>query len=137
MKLASLWEHHGSFWSVDGVFECIARVHVSLLFYENDDKNWGGMILYQLIDDQAELIYIFVSPTSRKKGIGRQLFDAMIKDIGSSSKPVRLNLEVRPSNSVAIHLYEKYGMNQSNVRPRYYSNGEDALIYQGTFDGSK
>jgi [ribosomal protein S18]-alanine N-acetyltransferase len=41
----------------------------------------------------------------------------------------RFTLEVRRSNLVAIHLYEREGFRAAGVRRRYYQdNGEDALV---------
>jgi ribosomal-protein-alanine N-acetyltransferase len=41
----------------------------------------------------------------------------------------RYTLEVRRSNDVAIHLYEREGFRTAGMRRRYYQdNGEDALI---------
>jgi ribosomal-protein-alanine N-acetyltransferase len=41
----------------------------------------------------------------------------------------RFTLEVRRSNSVAIHLYEREGFRAAGTRRRYYQdNGEDALV---------
>ena len=37
-------------------------------------------------------------------------------------------LEVRVSNAPAIGLYKKFGFAEAGVRPKYYENGEDALI---------
>jgi ribosomal-protein-alanine N-acetyltransferase len=44
-------------------------------------------------------------------------------------KDARFTLEVRRSNHVAIHLYEREGFRAAGVRRRYYQdNGEDALV---------
>ncbi len=41
----------------------------------------------------------------------------------------RYTLEVRKSNAVAIHLYEREGFRAAGTRSRYYQdNGEDALV---------
>jgi [ribosomal protein S18]-alanine N-acetyltransferase len=41
----------------------------------------------------------------------------------------RFTLEVRRSNLVAIHLYEREGFRAAGIRRRYYQdNGEDALV---------
>ncbi|MCW3032199.1 MAG: rimI [Solirubrobacterales bacterium] len=41
----------------------------------------------------------------------------------------RYTLEVRRSNAVAIHLYEREGFRGAGMRRRYYQdNGEDALV---------
>ena len=52
-------------------------------------------------------------------------FLARIKEYGINAA----TLEVRPSNTVAIHLYQKIGFRSVGRRPRYYlDNNEDALI---------
>src|SRR5436309_3095025 len=48
-------------------------------------------------------------------------------DVGGEN--ARFTLEVRRSNSVAIHLYEREGFRAAGMRRRYYQdNGEDALV---------
>lgn len=37
-------------------------------------------------------------------------------------------LEVRASNHAAIHLYEKEGFEIVGSRPRFYNDGEDAIL---------
>ena len=39
-------------------------------------------------------------------------------------------LEVRPTNSSAIKLYEKLGFENISVRKKYYSDGEDAMVFK-------
>jgi [ribosomal protein S18]-alanine N-acetyltransferase len=41
-----------------------------------------------------------------------------------------IELEVRVSNQVAIHFYEKMGFQLVGRIPKYYSNGEDAFRMQ-------
>ena len=52
----------------------------------------------------------------------------------------RFTLEVRRSNDVAIHLYEREGFRAAGMRRRYYQdNGEDALVMwrtPATLEGS-
>jgi [ribosomal protein S18]-alanine N-acetyltransferase len=52
----------------------------------------------------------------------------------------RFTLEVRRSNHVAIHLYEREGFRAAGMRRRYYQdNGEDALVMwrtPATLEGS-
>ncbi|MDQ6810840.1 MAG: ribosomal protein S18-alanine N-acetyltransferase [Actinomycetota bacterium] len=59
------------------------------------------------------------------------LASAMLAELyGCVDDPdARLTLEVRRSNTVAIHLYEREGFRAAGVRRRYYQdNGEDALV---------
>jgi ribosomal-protein-alanine N-acetyltransferase len=46
-----------------------------------------------------------------------------------ADRAARFTLEVRRSNDVAIHLYEREGFRAAGLRRRYYQdNGEDALV---------
>jgi ribosomal-protein-alanine N-acetyltransferase len=46
-----------------------------------------------------------------------------------------LTLEVRRDNHSAIELYKGLGYAHHGIRPRYYPNGEDAMIMTRTISG--
>ena len=60
-------------------------------------------------------------------GVVKDILEQMIKR-AAVQKIERMTLEVRVSNITAIKLYEKFGFVTLGVRPKYYENGEDALI---------
>jgi len=67
-----------------------------------------------------------VDPAARRRGVGRELLQAMIDRAGSDE---RYTLEVRTSNAPAIALYERFDFRSAGMRPRYYRDtGEDAVI---------
>ena len=82
--------------------------------------------------DQAEVMHIAVEPELRGQGVGTILFGELIKAVkkrGATS----ITLEVRPSNTAAIKLYENFGLKSVGRRKGYYlDNGEDALIMWNT-----
>lgn len=82
--------------------------------------------------DQAEVMHIAVEPKFRGQGIGTLIFGALIEAVkkrGAKS----VTLEVRPSNTAAIKLYENFGLKSVGRRKGYYlDNGEDALIMWNT-----
>lgn len=82
--------------------------------------------------NQAEVMSIAVEPEFRGQGIGTILFGELIKAVkerGAKS----ITLEVRPSNTAAIKLYESFGLRSVGRRRGYYiDNGEDALIMWNT-----
>lgn len=68
-----------------------------------------------------------VHPDRRGEGVGRTLLSAALRTLaGLSAKTVKL--EVRESNERAQKLYEKFGFEPLRRVPRYYDDGEDALI---------
>lgn len=82
--------------------------------------------------EQAEVMHVAVDAELRGQGIGTLLFGELItavKKRGAKS----ITLEVRPSNTPAIKLYENFGLKSVGRRKGYYlDNGEDALIMWNT-----
>ena len=87
-----------------------------------------GYVGSQSVMDEADMMNVAVEPNSRRRGIGRQLVEALVRVL--AEKQVHsLTLEVRASNEPAKALYEKLGFLQIGRRPNYYRNPkEDALI---------
>ena len=62
----------------------------------------------------------------RGRGIATRLVSELINEIGDDA---RITLEVRPSNTPAIRLYEGLGFLAAGHRRAYYADtGEDAVI---------
>ena len=82
--------------------------------------------------EQAEVLSVAVDPNFRGLGVGTLLFGELINAVklrGATS----ITLEVRPSNTAAIKLYESFGLRSVGRRRNYYlDNGEDALIMWNT-----
>lgn len=78
--------------------------------------------------DEAHFTNVAVHPDWRRRGLGRRLLRALL-DLARSQGCLSATLEVRPSNTAALALYESEGFTAAALRPRYYSDdGEDALI---------
>ncbi len=67
-----------------------------------------------------------VLPAYRRRGIGIALLEACEARLQQQ----RLRLCVRVSNLAAIHLYEKAGYCSLERWPKYYEDGEDALVME-------
>ena len=85
---------------------------------------YGG---FWRILDEGHITNIAVERSFRGQGVGKDILEQMIKR-AAVQKIERMTLEVRVSNITAIKLYEKFGFVTLGVRPKYYENGEDALI---------
>jgi len=81
-----------------------------------------------IIVDEAHVTNVAILPEYRGRKLGEKLMSALIehaKDRGA----LCMTLEARPSNTVALGLYAKFGFISRGIRRNYYSDTqEDALI---------
>jgi len=87
----------------------------------------GGLVLARAIAEQAEVLTLAVVPAERRQGIGTALVTAALAEAARRGARAMF-LEVANSNRAARMLYDRLGFVQSGWRPRYYSDGTDALI---------
>lgn len=86
---------------------------------------YGGM---WLILDEGHVTNIAVHPDFRGRHLGRKIMEVLM-DEARQRKLLRMTLEVRKQNHVAIALYKDLGFLLAGIRPGYYQDtGEDALI---------
>ncbi len=89
----------------------------------------GGLVGYLVCSRYADvwhLMNVAVTPERLRTGIATALLRRMFDILGPEA---RVTLEVRPSNSGAIQMYEGLGFRAAGHRRGYYhDNGEDALI---------
>lgn len=88
-----------------------------------------GAIGINILVDHADITMVITKKDSTNLGIGT----ALLNNVIAKCKQLKLEnifLEVRNSNTAAIHLYEKVGFANISTRKNYYSDThEDALIY--------
>lgn len=77
--------------------------------------------------DIAHVRDLAVTPDRRRAGLGRRLLDRSLVRLGEVGGAVA-RLEVRASNEPAIGLYRDFGFETVRRHPRYYDDGEDALV---------
>lgn len=79
---------------------------------------------------EAHVLNVCVAPEHQGRGLGRRLLGRLL-DLARWHRAERVFLEVRPSNPVAIGLYERAGFNEIGRRPNYYpakGGREDAIV---------
>ena len=94
------------------------------------DGEMAAFAITQIVLDEATLFNIAVDPAHQRRGLGRELLEAVIDEVEKRGVAT-LWLEVRASNAAAIALYESLGVNEADVRRNYYptANGhEDAIV---------
>ncbi|MBE3102366.1 MAG: ribosomal protein S18-alanine N-acetyltransferase [Firmicutes bacterium] len=93
---------------------------------------YGGM---WLILDEAHITNIAVHPDYRRQSLGRLIMQTLMREAARVNIE-RMTLEVRVSNSPAIHLYTLLGFEEGGIRKGYYANNrEDALIMWNFYIG--
>lgn len=85
---------------------------------------FGGLLF---VADEAHIMNLAVAPDRRRQGIAATLVANLLSTAGDRGS-IAATLEVRASNEAALGLYRSFGFTESGRRPRYYPDGEDALI---------
>lgn len=94
----------------------------------------GGRIVgygvVQVILDEGHLLNITIDPAQHGAGLGRLLLEHLLDYARHHTDT--LFLEVRPSNTRAVRLYQAAGFNEIGLRRNYYpardGGREDALL---------
>lgn len=93
-----------------------------------------GFACVWVVDQELKVNNIAVHPDWRCRGIATLLLEHLIA-FGARQGCRELNLEVRLSNSVAIHMYRKAGLLEVGRRKQYYSDTrEDAIVMARPID---
>ena len=87
-----------------------------------------GILIIDTIYERMELIEIEVLDTKRGLGYGKLLLEFMIEK-AKEQNVENITLEVKVTNNIAIHLYEKYGFEQVALRKNYYQ-GIDGILME-------
>jgi ribosomal-protein-alanine N-acetyltransferase len=114
-------------WEEDIFRDCI-KANYDCWVCEEQDIVLGYCILSMAVGE-AHVLNICVAPSEQRQGIGRKMLEHLIET--ARGKAETMFLEVRPTNTYAIALYEDLGFNEIGVRKGYYKSEhgrEDALM---------
>lgn len=107
----------------------IEAVHSFPLVALGPDSQIIGYVCPMLVLDEGHILDVAVDSHFRGKGIGKALVERVLMDCRERGAAF-VSLEVRASNTPAIHLYQQLGFKETGRRKRYYENGEDALLME-------
>jgi len=88
-----------------------------------------GFILCRKALDSIDIVTFCVTPSHRKKGVGKQLVQEVL-DFAKANQ-CKIFLEVAEKNHVARNLYSSLGFEQISVRKNYYKfpdGPQDAIV---------
>lgn len=122
--ISGQWSGH--FWPYEEVLSSLSQASNTLMMIFDESQVYGA-IFYNFIVHESELLYLYVSPEARGRGLAKQLMMAYFHDTGQRSTEAYF-LEVRESNRGAIALYETLEYKEIDRRKSYYKDGETAII---------
>lgn len=92
------------------------------------DGEIAGCCGYTNAGGVANIDNVVVAPRFRGRGVAQKMLRELIAR-GEAEQAEAFTLEVRVSNAVAVHVYEKLGFVSRGIRPRFYEKPtEDANI---------
>ena len=117
-------------WTRGNFVDCIASGYDAWVARDAGGKLAGYFLLMYALDE-AHLLDVAVAGERHGTGLGRWLLDtlgARARACGAES----VLLEVRPSNTRALHVYTRYGFREIGRRKGYYpaheGKREDAIV---------
>jgi ribosomal-protein-alanine N-acetyltransferase len=96
-----------------------------------DDGRVVGYVVADVVPNHGDGIGhvkdLAVAEECRGEGVGTRLLSGSLRELAAQGAG-SVKLEVRRSNDAARSLYEQFGFEHHGTVPRYYENGEDALV---------
>jgi ribosomal-protein-alanine N-acetyltransferase len=94
-----------------------------------------GYVCLWEIGHEIHITNLAVHPSFRRRGFARRLLAPLLED-GRRRGITLVVLEVRPTNTEALTLYESLGFRVIGRRKGYYfDTGEDALVMEAALGG--
>jgi ribosomal-protein-alanine N-acetyltransferase len=113
-------------WPPAGLARELARSD-GLCVWLAEESRAVAVALGRIVLDELHVLDVGTAPDRRRRGAGRRVVEALLA-AAAGRGCVRAMLELRESNAPARALYESLGFVVDGRRPRYYPDGEGALL---------
>jgi ribosomal-protein-alanine N-acetyltransferase len=109
-------------------FTDLVNARQVLFLVATDSNSVVGYAIVLVAGPESELANLAVSRLVQQQGLGRRLLDEVLRQTQARGCK-EMYLEVRASNTAAIHLYNSAGFEAVGRRARYYARPiEDAIV---------
>ena len=88
-----------------------------------------GVCVFQKIFCNAELTYLSIHPTYKRKGLGKKLLEVLLKQCKGFAME-KILLEVSEKNLAALKFYHSFGFETIGIRKNFYKDGSNALLQE-------
>lgn len=143
MMIENRSHHHP--WTLQNFLDCIDQRYWNyvLVSHEEDLPRIIGYCVVMPGVDELHLLNITIASEFRQQGIAFYALQSFISAIQNPSYK-QFFLEVRKTNTSAIHLYTKMGFSQVGIRKDYYPifvegaqvGKEDAIVMSKSLNGA-
>lgn len=114
----------------EGIFRDCLRAGYDCTVLEGDNGAVQGYCIMSVAVGEAHLLNLCVHPDRQRCGLGKDLLERVVERARAGGAR-HMFLEVRPSNTAALALYQGAGFYQIGQRRRYYKSHEgreDAIV---------
>ena len=119
-------------WSRGAFLYEIEQNQVARCWIGREDGLIVGYICLWEVAGELHVTNVAVHPDARRRGIARTLLESVFARARAAGNRMVL-LEVRPTNTEALTLYESFGFRVvGRRRGYYYDTGEDALVMEAS-----
>ncbi len=120
-------------WSKDILRDCVlVGYDCRVLEINNGDSSiLAGYIISRINNNSCHILNLCIAKPLQSKGLGRKLLQTVLYSLSKYTQTESVILEVRPSNSAALHLYETMGFEKVEIKKDYYKDKntvEDAIL---------
>ncbi len=125
---------HVAPWSRNILRDCVLVGYDCRVLEINNDHNGlalGGYIIARISDNTCHILNFCIAKSFQSKGWGRKFLQTFLQSLSEDNQAAFVVLEVRPSNSSALHLYQTLGFEQVEIKKEYYKDKygiEDAIL---------
>ena len=88
-----------------------------------------GICVFQKIFCNAEITYLSIHPTFKRRGLGKKLLEETFEQCEDFAIE-KIQLEVSEKNLEAINFYYSFGFKTIGIRKKYYKDGSNALLQE-------
>ena len=119
-------------WSRGAFLYEMEQNQVARCWVGREDGRIVGYVCLWEVADEVHVTNVAVHPDARRRGIARALIESVFARARAAGNRMVL-LEVRPTNTEALALYESFGCRVvGRRRGYYYGTGEDALVMESS-----